>query len=104
MSAEWCQIDPKVLVHQKRGVPVESHITFFGMTIQDNIDAMKSPHAIITRAGDLEVRLEAPNFPWAFIITVKWGRKEYSTYSLGAQGNSLPAGKDFNITIHLPEV
>lgn len=104
MSAEWCQIDPKILIHHKAGVPVESHIEFFGMTILENLEAMGRPHGIINAKGDLEVRLVAPDFPWAYEIKTKWNNKQYCTLTVGNKTTPLKAGENMIVTIPLPKV
>lgn len=108
-SAEWCQHEPPVLIHDKQGIPVISAITWGGYASQDALNALGAVNGHINGDGDLVIAVPAPDFPWGFTIVTKIGRKNgspryHSRLIYGNQDAALKPGEGYRVVVALPDL
>jgi hypothetical protein len=102
-AAEWCELDPKIMINQKHGKKVEGHVTYFGLTTPDNLKAMLSPAGVIDKNGDLFVSITPPDFPWRIEAIITIEKIEYAFLGLGTPNDPLQPGKAINFLVPLPD-
>lgn len=101
--AEWCELDPKVIIQHKDGKHVSAHVFYYGLTTPDELVKIPAPVGEINENGDLSIELPHFPFPWAFKYTVLWEHKAFANGMYGSSVNPLAENTDFFCEITLPD-
>jgi hypothetical protein len=101
--AEWCELDPKVIIQHKEGKHVSAHVFYYGLTTPEELAKIPAPVGDINDNGDLAIELPHFPFPWAFKYTVLWEHKAFANGMYGSSVNPLAENTDFFCEITLPD-
>lgn len=102
-AAEWCELDPKVVIVQRHGIPVTAHVTYFGLGDISVLEKLPHPVGTIEADGNLFIPLVAPVIPWKVEVDVQYNKKDYALLSYGEIDNPLASAESLSLTIALPK-